>query len=301
MLRCPCGWSSGGDVLDFTSRTESGEQAHYDALYERGHSAANADLAELEHLWRSLYYPMNERLLDKIGDVRGKNVLLLGNGTSEKELFLLQRDPRLVIFSDLSAVAVRAIRDRYSLAGDERIVFAAIDAQDLPLADESVDIVYAYAVVHHLPDVDRFLAEAVRVLHPGGRCVLLDDAFSPAWQGAKRTVLRPLMRYFHRLEPVSPEDLRFTLGGGFREEELASRIRAVGGVPWFERMSFVHYLVTRASERLPPRRLWQRAMRSELVLRQLISVDDFLSRYAVVRRNQIRLIWGFDKPADRSA
>jgi ubiquinone/menaquinone biosynthesis C-methylase UbiE len=297
-LECLCGWAvRPGEVLDFTGTETTAEQAHYEELYASEPKASGQSLPELESLWASHYYPMNQIVLERIGDITGKVLLLVGNGTSEKELFLLTRDPALLVFSDLSPAALRAIRDRYAHLADNRIVFAAIDAQDLPFADEQVDLVYAYAVVHHLPDVAAFLTEIARVLRPGGRCVFMDDAYSPGWQFAKKTFLRPLMRYFHHLDPISPEDKRFTLGGGFKEEELAERIRAAGGEPWFTRSGLVHYLVTRASERLPPRSLWSRVRESDRFLTALIAVDDALGRIPAVRRNQIRLVWGFDKPA----
>lgn len=45
------------------------------------------------------------------------------------------------------------------------------DAQAIPLADASVDTVVANAVLYHLPDVDRGIAEVARVLRPDGRFV----------------------------------------------------------------------------------------------------------------------------------
>jgi len=297
-LLCDCGWATDrGDVTDFTANDASAEQAHYNEVYSAGGTGPPLSAAELEALWTTRYYPMNRLVLEQVGNVAGKVVVLAGNGTSEKELFLLEHDLAVLVFSDLSPAAVRAVRDRYGAVGGDRLVFAALDAQRLPFGDERVDLVYAYAVVHHLPDVAGFLRETARVLRPGGRAVFMDDAYSPAWQFAKRTLLRPLMRYFHHLEPISPEDARFTMGGGFKEEELAARIRAVGGEPWFLRSSLVHYLVTRASERLPPRALWSRVRESDRLLRALIAVDDALGRIPAVRRNQIRLVWGFDKPA----
>ena len=67
-----------------------------------------------------------------------------------------------------------------------------MDACDLPLFDETIDVIWAFAVAHHMPDLDRFLAEAARVLRPGGRCVLMDNAYSPLWQWLKLGPLRPL-------------------------------------------------------------------------------------------------------------
>ncbi len=269
------------------------EQAYYDGVYLESESG---DVTDLHAEWRSLYYPMNRRVLARVGDVKGRAVVLLGNGTSPKELVFLEQDPAVLVVSDLSPAAVAALRDRWLPEGHPNVVFAAIDALDLPFRDGSVELLYGFAFVHHLPDVDAFLAEAVRVLAPGGRCVFADDAYAPAWQAAKRTVLRPLMRYFHRVHEPSPEDLRFTLEGGFREEQLAGRIRELGCQPWFERSGLVHYLVTRASERLPPQRLWRAVVAHDAFLAALLRVDERISRFETVRQNLIRLVWGLDKP-----
>jgi ubiquinone/menaquinone biosynthesis C-methylase UbiE len=281
-----------------TSNGALDEHAHYESLYRDSSSVSGRDFGELESCWSSLYYPSNRILFEKLGDLRNRRVLLLGNGTSEKELSLVTQEPELIVLSDVSPSAVRHIRDRYDLEPvRSKIIFAAIDAQDLPLADESVDVVYGCALAHHLPDLDAFLSETVRVLRPGGRAVFMDDAYAPLWQFAKRTILRPLMHYFHRLEPPSPEDLKFTLRGGFREEDLAPRIDRLGAQPWFERGGFVHYLVTRASERLPPRRLLRQVRASEQFLGALIRIDSLLADLPIIRHNQIRLVWGFDKNA----
>ena len=43
------------------------------------------------------------------------------------------------------------------------------DAQALPFADDSFDLVFGHAVLHHLPDLDAAFREFRRVLRPGGR------------------------------------------------------------------------------------------------------------------------------------
>lgn len=53
------------------------------------------------------------------------------------------------------------------------------DALALPLADASADVVVAGEVLEHVPDVERAIAEACRVLKPGGRLVL--DTVADTW------------------------------------------------------------------------------------------------------------------------
>jgi ArsR family transcriptional regulator len=44
----------------------------------------------------------------------------------------------------------------------------------LPIGDGEVDIVLLVLVLHHVPDPARALAEAARVLKPGGRLIVVD-------------------------------------------------------------------------------------------------------------------------------
>jgi SAM-dependent methyltransferase len=56
---------------------------------------------------------------------------------------------------------------------------AAADAQALPFSDASFDNLVVMDVVHHVEFPRRFLSEAVRVLRPGGRLILLEPAVTP--------------------------------------------------------------------------------------------------------------------------
>ncbi len=49
------------------------------------------------------------------------------------------------------------------------------DAEALPYADASFDLVVGHAVVHHLPDLETCFSELARVLVPGGRLVIAGE------------------------------------------------------------------------------------------------------------------------------
>jgi SAM-dependent methyltransferase len=305
-LRCRvCGFSARitDGVIDFVPEDRGGEErAYYDDFYEHAPvPRAPGAIVTLARTWTEPTAPWEmQRLWNRLGDLRNQTVLLLGNGESYNELYLLTQKPQALIYSDLSPVGLRELRLHVDAARHHNLLFAAIDAMDLPLRDGSVDLVYGFAFAHHLPDVERFLGEAARVLRPGGRCVLMDNAYSPIWQHLKLVWLRPLMRLSHRREPRSPEDVRETMAGGFREERLAEVIRGVGGIPWFERFALFYYVWHRASVALFPE-VARLLPRHDLISAACMRVDGFLSRFAWVRRNMIRLIWGFDKPRPSSA
>jgi SAM-dependent methyltransferase len=283
-------------VIDFVPPESRGpERTFYDDYY--AHTPAVASVpspSDLACTWTDPGAPWEmQRVWRRLGGLRDRTILLLGNGESAGELHMLVEHPRILIYSDLSPVGLRALRAHVDRGED--VLFAAMNALDLPLRDESVDVVYGFAFVHHLPDLDRFLAEVARVLRPGGRCVFMDDAHSPLWQRLKLVWLRPLMRLSHRREPRSPEDLRETASGGFDEQRLAEAIGRVGGRPWFERVAFLYYLWMRAAGVLMPASVRRHRVHG-LVARACMRVDRLLLRLSWGRRNMIRLVWGFDKP-----
>ena len=51
----------------------------------------------------------------------------------------------------------------------------AVDAERLPFADGTFDLVLGHAVLHHLPDLDRAFGEFARVLRPGGTLVFMGE------------------------------------------------------------------------------------------------------------------------------
>ena len=54
------------------------------------------------------------------------------------------------------------------------------DAESLPLADSSVDVVFSSISFHHWPDQPKALREIARVLRPTG-CLCIADMTMPSW------------------------------------------------------------------------------------------------------------------------
>ena len=93
---------------------------------------------------------------------------------------------------------------------------AACEAAALPFPDDSFDLVFGHAVLHHLPDLDASFAEFMRVLRPGGAIAFCGEpseygdriatipkraaqAVAPAWRALIRA--RPASRHVHTHGP----------------------------------------------------------------------------------------------------
>ncbi|HEX3609070.1 MAG TPA: class I SAM-dependent methyltransferase [Solirubrobacterales bacterium] len=94
--------------------------------------------------------------------------LEIGSGTGYFSLNLLQ----LGAIGRLTATDVSAGMLKRLAATAEGLGLEAetveTEAEELPFADESFDLVFGHAVLHHIPDLDRAFAEFRRVLRPGG-------------------------------------------------------------------------------------------------------------------------------------
>jgi SAM-dependent methyltransferase len=95
--------------------------------------------------------------------------LEIGAGTGYFSLNLLQAGVvREATCTDISPGMVTTLGSNAQRLGLQ-VRTARADAEALPFADESFDIVIGHAVLHHLPDLRKAFAEFHRVLAPGGR------------------------------------------------------------------------------------------------------------------------------------
>ncbi|MEA2221401.1 MAG: hypothetical protein QOJ35_4027 [Solirubrobacteraceae bacterium] len=95
--------------------------------------------------------------------------LEIGAGTGYFTLNMLQDGVvREATATDISPGMLDALQANAARIG-VGVRTVACDAEALPFADASFDLVLGHAVLHHLPHLDRAFAEFRRVLRPGGR------------------------------------------------------------------------------------------------------------------------------------
>jgi len=118
-------------------------------------------------------YKVHWRLKLALGleSTSGLRVLEIGCGCgSEAELFA--RAGSYYTAFDLTNAAVSITRRRFQLT-NLKSTFVQGDAENLPFADGSFDVVYSHGVLHHTPDTARTIREIHRVLCPGGRAIVM--------------------------------------------------------------------------------------------------------------------------------
>ena len=271
------------------------DRKYYDDIYKSSELQADKlDFCYLEKLWeKDLIF---KKLLDEVGDIKGKTILLLGNGMSLKEFFFLKLGARIV-YSDISIKAVQMQKQVFENSliyseYKEQIEFHAVDALNLPFAEESFDLIYGFAFVHHLPDssIYTFLNDVKRCLKRFGKVVFFDDAYSPLWHGLKQTILKPLQKYSHRNTGISPEDIRATEKGGFKRQEIQSYSHQLLFSKYkYQQHEFFSYIMKRGHAKLKSH-FFERMMPLGLSLDKIL-----MKNSSFIKNNGIRLIWGFEK------
>ena len=148
-----------------------------------------------------------KRSLSALAGGSPRDVLLLGVGTG-LDLPHLPPQHRYVGLDLTTAMLVRA---RPRAAG---LRFAALrgDVQRLPFHDASFDVAVLHLILAVVPAPTLCLAEAVRVLKPGGTLLVFDKFMRRGEAGWKR-LLNPLTRHVATRLDVVFEDLLDAVGG----------------------------------------------------------------------------------------
>jgi len=129
-----------------------------------------------------------ERLRLRAGD----RVLIVGAGTG-LDLPYLPSTVDLVAI-DVTPAMLKRLERRAARAG-RRVTARVLDARHLDFPDASFDALVMHLVLAVMPEPERGLAEAVRVLKPGGRIAVFDKFLRDDEQPSlKRRVLNAVAR-----------------------------------------------------------------------------------------------------------
>ena len=189
--------TSAEEIRDVNTRYHDGAAAGYDAK------------------WGIDFGPTGQaqvlgKLRKALGDGhRYPRSLEIGAGTGYFSLNLLQAGVvDHATATDISPGMLETLGENAARLG-LAVETVACDAERLPFADGSFDLVFGHAVLHHLPDLDQAFSEFHRVLRPGG---VLFFAGEPSLHGdriarvPKQAAYKasPLWRRLMRAQPAVP-------------------------------------------------------------------------------------------------
>jgi ubiquinone/menaquinone biosynthesis C-methylase UbiE len=153
----------------------------------------------------------------------GERVLDIGSGPGllAGELAATVGPEGAVEGIDVSESMLAIAREQPRAADSAPTRFTAADALRLPFADETFDAAVCTQVYEYVADIPAALAQARRVLRPGGRLAILDtDWDSVVWHSSDRALMLRVMGAWdeHLADPYLPRRLpRELADAGFGE------------------------------------------------------------------------------------
>jgi ubiquinone/menaquinone biosynthesis C-methylase UbiE len=184
---------------------------------------AGVRLTMRERLWRPL-------IVEAVADVAPKVVVDVGCGTGALSIPVAARLPKARVIGVDGDPEVLALAR--SKPGAEAVEWIEGLAGALPIKDREADVVLTSLVLHHLPPATKreLLADARRVLRPGGRLIVADWAAPQDLVASAGFALLQMLDGFattndnrHGLIP------RLIVQAGFPEPRLLRRVRTALG------------------------------------------------------------------------
>ena len=168
-------WIAQGSSRDYVSVEEEGKAYFaqvapvYDELRKNCYAGALRDLLV------SRFPPSSGSVVADVGT---------GTGYLAKKLAEYAKTVNAIDSSpDMLEVARQGLRHK-------KIKLIEGDAHDLPLGDETQDLVYANLLIHHLLEPALAINEMYRVLKPGGKVIITDiDRHNHKWTKAEKSDL----------------------------------------------------------------------------------------------------------------
>ena len=234
----------------------------------RYHDVAAADY---DSKWGISYEPHGQaQVIGKLRKALGKPIgsfdraLEIGSGTGYFTLNLLQSGiVREAVATDISQGMLDALGTSAAKLGLS-VETVRAEAEKLPFPDDSFDLVFGHAILHHLPDLDAAFSEFRRVLRPGGVIAFAGEpsrhgdrlaalpkraamAIAPAWRrlvgvGARIGFDDPGEAQEHALEHVvdvhafTPGELSgFAHRAGFEDVRVSGEELVAGWFGWANR------------------------------------------------------------------
>jgi ubiquinone/menaquinone biosynthesis C-methylase UbiE len=174
-----------------------------------------------------------------VADLReGEIVLDLGSGAGADVLISARRVGATgkVIGLDMTDEMLELARSNAAEAGVENVEFLKGYVEDMPLADETVDVVISNCVINLSGDKPAVIREAARVLRPGGRFAVSDVIADPdvdektradmaAWTGCVAGALTEA-EFRSTLEAAGFEQIEIRETHSVHDDAAAAIIRA---------------------------------------------------------------------------
>lgn len=183
--------------------------------------------ARLVHVGRNDAFELHDVFATSLGDLKPKRILDLGCGYGKTTFSLKKRWPEAEVIGLDPALPCLRLARRLATERGLEIDWQQGIGESLPFEDASFDLVTITMVLHEVPpdQIRRILAEARRVLKPGGRIAMLENRMLD-------DPLRDILAAWHSMligEPWSVPYRALDIAAMLRESGFAN----TGNAPWY--------------------------------------------------------------------
>ncbi|TAM57139.1 MAG: class I SAM-dependent methyltransferase [Rhodanobacter sp.] len=191
-------------------QAKDAERAHLDVVAER------------PSLNSSIYRPFVDKL---VSQYKNATVLEAGSGLGQWVYYLAHKPVQKIVGLDFAAATqerVGATRTLGPYVESGVVELVVGDIREIPISDESFDLVFSFGVIEHVSDSDsqRAVTEFARVLRPGGQVFLTTPNLY-----CMHTITRPFLRLLGKWtvgfeRSIAPRKLRsYVIGANLSVEE----------------------------------------------------------------------------------
>lgn len=166
---------------------------------------------------------MNRALADRIGISIGARILDAGCGVGGSAIWLAKTyDAKVVGITPVSSQIARARRYAHEQGVADRVSFEEQDYTCTTFPDATFDVVWAIESVCHAREKARFLAQAHRLLQPGGRLGIVEYMrFRPGYPASDEQLLNSWLSGWAIPGLATGNDLmQWTRREGFHDVQL---------------------------------------------------------------------------------
>lgn len=158
-------------------------------------------LRQTYRLWAPIYDLMlkqatraaRARNLEALGAMEGKSLAIIGIGSGlDLDLFNERTQPQYCVGLDITRAMLKRAQAR-GAACSFPVQLIEADAMNTPLKQQQFDVVLLHLILAVVPRPERVLAEASRILKPGGRIVIFDKFLHHHQKAPLRRLISPLL------------------------------------------------------------------------------------------------------------
>ena len=180
----------------------------------------------------------------------------------------LEPDPSAIV----GAGAIRA------LAAEAALPIHVVEefSERLPFADETFDVVFARAVLHHMRDLELACSEMYRVLRPGGVLVAAREHVLSKESDLGKFLDRHPLHHFYGGEHAFVLDryIGALKAAGFEQLEVLSPLKSPINLFPYTIHTLREAVIEAVSEKIPAKGLWRAALGSDVIFKWLLAAAE---------------------------